>query len=119
MESPSIPSLSEDEILLSPMHSVAFDTSEIEAEREINGNNNENDRNNDNDTSPLSDRNDDEDNSLLDECSCTSDEFYGRDMIDYTSFEDESEWYQYLNEFDRLEVQRGGQKSKRRTGQIV
>lgn len=107
MESPSITSLLEDNILLSPMHSVVFDTSEIEVGEGINGNNNEINKNDDNNHD---NHNDDNNSLVLDDCSYTSNEFYGTDMLDYTSFEDESEWYQYLNEIDRLELQRGETK---------
>ena len=47
------------------------------------------------------------DNESHDDYSCTSDEFYGR--VDHFPFEEEQdeEWYQYLNEYDRAQLQRG------------
>ena len=82
---------------LSPMRNIVFfDDNYSETEG---SNNNEHNR--------ISNNSNDDNDSLLDEDLYTSNKFYGRDMIDYTSYEDESEWYQYLSENDRLEIQNG------------
>ena len=52
----------------------------------------------------------DDDSISLGDVSYSSDEFYGRN-IDETPFDnDEMDWYQYLNDSDRLEIQRGHTK---------
>ena len=47
------------------------------------------------------------DDSSLDDNSVASGDFFGRNIIDLFPEEDESEWFHYLNEFDRLQLQRG------------